>query len=169
VRVTGKRLLLAAAVLIAVLPAYFLYSRDDDSLRLQAQVSGTVIAAQGEAGGTYRAAGAGLANGSFGSVSLNGGGSGQVEANCVSFDGNGELVTAAGTLQLRLAKPGRACLTQVALDESSGAGELKVAVTLEATGADGTLIGRQGRLKARGTFNPDTGGFTVTLSGRLRR
>jgi hypothetical protein len=92
-----------------------------------------------------------------------------VEANCVSFDGRGELVTAAGTLQLRLAKPGRACLTEAALDEPSGAAELKVAVTLEATGTGGSLLGRHGRLEARGTYNPDTGGFTVALSGRLRR
>lgn len=168
-RVTGKRLLVAAAVLIAALPAFFLFGRGDDSLRLQAEISGTVVAARGEAGGTYRAGGTGLANESFGSVSLNGGGSGQVEANCVTFDGSGELVTAAGTLQLRLAKPGRACLTQTTLDESSGAAELKVAVTLEATGTGGSLLGRHGRLKARGAYNPDTGGFTVALSGRLRR
>jgi hypothetical protein len=169
VRVTGKRLLPAAAVLIAALLAFFLFGRDDDSLRLEAQVSGTVTAAQGEAAGTYRAGGSGLANDSFGSVSLSGGGNGQLEANCVTFDGSGELVTAAGTLQLRLAEPGRACLTEATLDESSGIGELKVAVTLEATGTGGSLLGRHGRLKARGTYNPDTGAFTATLSGRLRR
>ena len=171
-RVTGKRLLLAAVVLIAALLAYFLFGRDDNSLRLQAQVSGTVNAAQAGTGGTYQATGTGLANSEFGSVSLSGGGSGsssQTKANCVDFDGTGELVTAAGTLQLQLSKPGRACLTQATLDQAAGSGELEVAVTVEATGTDGSLLGRHGRLKARGTYNADTGAFTVVLSGRLRR
>jgi hypothetical protein len=166
VRVTGKRLLLAAIAVIAALLAYVLFVRADNSLRLHVQVRGTVTGTEAGTGGTYRASGTGVANAPFGSVSLSGGGSGQAETNCVSFDGSGALVTAAGTLQLRLAKPGRACLTQATLDQAT---ELKVAVTLEATATDGSLLGRHGRLKARGSFNPDTGAFTVLLSGRLRR
>ena len=168
-RVTGKRLLLAAVVLIAALPAYFVFGRDDNSLRLQVQVSGTVNATQNGANGQYGASGTGLANGPFGNVSFSGGGSGQAEANCVLFDGSGELVTAVGTLQLRLAKPGRACLTEATLDQAAGSGELQVAATVEASGTNGSLLGRHGDLKARGNYNPDSGSFSVRFTGRLRR
>jgi hypothetical protein len=166
-KLTGKRILLAAGVLVAALVAFFPLSRDDNSLRLQVQVSGTANAAQAGTGGTYRASGNGVANDQFGNVTLSGSGSGQVETNCVSFDGVGELVTAAGTLQLHLAKPGRACLTQTTLDQAAGSGELEVKATVEATGTSGSLLGRHGRLKARGSFNPDSGAFSVLLSGRL--
>ncbi len=166
-KLTGKRILLTAGVLVATLVAFFLFTRNDNSLRLQVQVSGTANAAQAGTGGTYRASGTGLANGQFGSVTLSGSGSGQVETNCVTFDGVGELATAAGTLQLHLAKPGRACLTQTTLDEAAGSGELEVKATVEATGTSGTLLRRHGRLKARGSFNPDSGAFTVLLTGRL--
>jgi hypothetical protein len=166
-KLTGKRILLTAGVLVATLVAFFLFTRNDNSLRLQVQVSGTANAAQAGTGGTYQASGTGLANDQFGSVTLSGSGSGQVETNCVSFDGTGELVTAAGTLQLQLAKPGRACLTQTTLDQATGSGELEVAATVEATGTAGSLLGRHGRLKARGSFNPDSGAFTVLLTGRL--
>jgi type II secretory pathway pseudopilin PulG len=163
-RLTGKRLLLAVIVLVAAVTAFFLFGRADNSLRLQVQVSGTANAAQDG----YRASGTGLADSPFGSVSLSGGGSGQVEANCVVYDGSGELTTTAGTLQLRLAKPGRACLTQATPDQVAGVGELKVTATVEATGTTGSLLGRHGRLKARGTYNPETDRFTVLFSGRLR-
>ena len=165
--VTIKQLVLAAIVLVAALLAlFFLFGRDDDSLPLRVQVSGTAT----EAGaGTYRASGTGLANDQFGSVTLSGTGSGELVGNCVTFDGVGELATAAGTLQLRLPKPGRACLTPAAVDETTGSAELKVGATVEATGTDGSLLGRHGRLKARGTLNTDTGAFTVELNGRLRR
>ena len=78
-------------------------------------------------------------------------------------------MTAVGTLQLRLAKPGRACLTEVTLDQAAGSGELQVAATVEASGTDGSLLGRHGGLKARGNYNPDSGSFTVRFTGRLRR
>jgi len=58
---------------------------------------------------------------------------------------------------------------QATFDESTGPGELKVAVTVEATGSAGSLHGRHARLTASGTVNADTGAFTVVLSGRLRR
>lgn len=165
--VTIKQLVLAVIVLVAALLALYLsFGRDDDSLRLQAQVTGTAT----EAGaGTYRASGAGLANDQFGRVTLSGSGSGELVGNCVSFNGVGALATAIGTLQLRLAKPGRACLTQAAVDQATGSAELKVTVTVEATGTDGSLLGRHGHFKARGTLNTDTGGFSVELDGRLRR
>lgn len=168
-KLTGNRIVLAGIVLVGALLAFFLLGRDDNSLRLQVQVSGTVNATQNGANGQYGASGTGLANGPFGKVSLNGGGSGQAEANCVVFDGSGELVTAVGTLQLRLPKPGRACLTEAMLDQAAGSGELQVAATVEARGTDGSLLGRHGGLKARGNYNPDSGSFTVRFTGRLRR
>jgi hypothetical protein len=167
-KVTGNRILLAGIVLVGALLAFFFLGRDDNSLRLDAQVSGTVNATQNGANGQYGAAGTGLANSPFGNVSMSGGGSGQAEANCVVFDGTGELVTGVGTLQLRLAKPGRSCLTEATLDQAAGVGELEVAATVEATGKGG-LLGRHGSLKARGTYNTDSGSFTVRLTGRLRR
>src|SRR5438477_12367134 len=103
-KLTGKRILLAVGVLAAALLAYLLFGRGDNSLRLQVQVSGTADGAQAGTAGTYRASGTGLANAPFGSVTLTGAGSGQLAADCVGFDGNGELVTAAGTLELELAK-----------------------------------------------------------------
>jgi hypothetical protein len=168
-KLTGNRIVLAGIVLVGALLAFFLLGRDDNSLRLQAQVSGTVNATRNGANGQYEASGTGLANGPFGSVSLSGGGSGQAQANCVLFDGSGELVTAVGTLQLRLAKPGRACFTEATLDQSAGGGELPVAATVEASGTDGSLLGRHGGLKARGTYNTDSGSFTVRFTGRLHR
>jgi len=167
-KLTGNRIVLAGIVLVGALLAFFLLGRDDNSLRLQVQVSGTVNATQNGANGQYGASGTGLANGPFGNVSLSGGGSGQAEGNCVVFDGSGELVTAVGTLQLRLAKPGRACLTEATLGQAAG-GELQVAATVEASGTDGSLLGRHGGLKARGNYNPDSGSFTVRFTGRLRR
>jgi hypothetical protein len=168
-KLTGNRIVLAGIVLVGALLAFFLLGGDDNSLRLQVQVSGTVNATQNGANGQYGASGTGLANGPFGNVNLRGGGSGQAEANCVVFDGGGELVTAVGTLQLRLAKPGRACLTEATLDQAAGSGELQVAATVEASGTDGSLLGRHGGLKARGDYNPDSGSFTVRFTGRLRR
>lgn len=167
-RLTGNRIVVAGIVLVAALLAYFLLGRDDNSLRLDAQVSGTVNTAP-SANGQYVGSGTGLANGVFGNVTLSGSGSGRPEANCVIFDGVGTLVTAVGTLQLRLAKPGRGCLTEAALDQTAGAGELEVTATVEATGTTGSLLGRHGNLKARGTYNTDSGTFTVRLTGRLRR
>ena len=165
--VTIKQLVLAVIGLVAALLAlYLLFGRSDNSVRLQAQVTGTAT----EAGvGTYRASGTGLANDQFGRVTLSGTGSGELVGNCVTFDGVGELATAIGRLQLRLTKPGRACLTKAAVDQATGSAELKVTVTVEATGTDGSLLGRHGRLQARGTLDTDTGGFTVELDGRLRR
>ena len=64
---------------------------------------------------------------------------------------------------------GRACLTEATVDKVAGSGELKVAATVEASGTGGSLLGRHGSLKARGTFNPDSGSFTVRSTGRLRR
>jgi hypothetical protein len=165
-KLTGNRIVLAGIVLIGALPAYFLLGRDDNSLRLQVQVSGTVNATQNGANGQYGASGTGLASAPFGNVTLNGGGAGQAEGNCVDFDGRGELVTAAGTLQLRLDKPGRSCIT---LDQAAGGGALHVTATVEATGTTGSLLGRHGKLKARGTYNPDSGSFTVHVTGGLRR
>jgi hypothetical protein len=166
-RLTGKRLALAVIVLVGAVTAFFLFGRDDNSLRLQVQVSGTANASQDGTSGIYRASGTGLADSPFGSVSLSGGGSGQVEANCVVFDGSGELVTTAGTLQLQLAKPARACLTQAPLDQAAGSGELQVTATVEATGTTGSLLGGHGRVKARGSYDPESGRFTVLFSGRL--
>jgi hypothetical protein len=168
-RLTGNRILLAAIVLAAALLAYVLFGRDDNSLRLLVQVSGTANGAQTGTGGTYRASGTGLANAPFGNVTLTGAGSGELTANCVSFTGAGELATAAGTVQLQLAKPGRACVTQATLDQAASTGELEVAATVEATGTAGSLLGRHGHFKARGSYNPDSGSFTVLFSGRLRR
>ena len=168
-RLTGKRIALAVIVLIAGLLGFVLLGRDDNSLRLQVQVSGTVNTTQAGASGQYRATGTGLADGLFGNVSFSGSGSGEADANCVVFDGSGVLVTAAGTLQLRLAKPGRACLTEATLDQAAGSGELKVAARVESSGTDGSLLGRHGGLQARGSYNPDSGSFTVRFSGRLRR
>ena len=160
-KLTPKRLLIAVAVVVAALLAYFLFGGDDNSLPLKAQVTGTVNGAQ--------ASGTGVADAPFGSVRLSATGSGQFEANCVVFDGSGQLVTGAGTLQLSLPKPGRACLTGSELEQAEAGGEVNVAATVEATGTDGALLGRHGRLKARGTFNTSSGAFTVSLSGRLRR
>jgi len=160
-KLTPKRLLLAAAVLIAALLAYFVLGGNDNSLPLQAQVTGTVSGTQ--------ATGAGVANAPFGSVRLGADGSGQFEANCVVFDGTGRLATGAGTLQLSLPKPARVCLTASQLDQAEGGGEVKVAATVEASGVDGSLFGRHGRLRVRGTLDTGSGAFTVTLRGRLRR
>jgi len=161
-KLTPKRLLIAVAVVVAALLAYFLFGGDDNSLPLKAQVTGTVNGAQ--------ASGTGVADAPFGSVRLSATGSGQFEANCVVFDGTGQLVTGAGTLQLSLPKPGRVCLSASQLEQAEGAGgDVKVAATVEATGVDGSLAGRHGRLKVRGTVNTSNGAFTVSLSGRLRR
>jgi len=168
-KLTGNRLVLAGIVLVGALLAYFLLVRDDNSLRLQVHVGGTVNATQSGANGQYGASGTGLANSPFGNVSLSGGGSGQAEGSCVVFNGSGELVTAVGTLQLRLAKPGRSCITEGALDEAAGSGELQVTATVEAIGTGGSLLGRHGNLEARGTYNPDSGSFTIRLTGGLRR
>jgi hypothetical protein len=168
-KLTGNRILLAGIVLAGALLAFSLLGRDDNSLRLDVQVSGTVNTTQNAANGQYGGSGTGLANDPFGNVTLSGGGSGQAEGNCVVFDGGGELVTAAGTLQLRLAKPGRACLTEAMLDQTAGGGELQVTATVEATGTTDSLVGRHGNLKARGTFNTDSSNFTVRLTGGLRR
>jgi hypothetical protein len=169
VRLTGNRLLLALTVVVGALLAFFLLGRNDNSLLLDVQVSGTVNATAVGAGGQYRATGTGLANSPFGNVSLNGGGTGQTETNCVVFDGTGVLASAAGSLELRLAKPGKACVTEATLDQAAGSGEVQAAATVEANGTDGSLLGRHGRLHARGTYNVDSGAFTVRLSGRLRR
>jgi hypothetical protein len=166
-RVTGKRLLLTAAALVVAVLAFFLFAGDDHSLKLRAQVSGTADTAQAESDGTYRASGTGVADGEFGAVTFTGAGSGAPEGSCVSFSGTGELVTAVGALQLRPDKPGKACLTRSALDENTDAVALQVTVTVLATGTSGSLLGRHGRLKARGTFDPDSGRFTVSLTGRL--
>ena len=156
---TPKRLLIAAAVVVAGLLAYFLLSGDDNSLPLKAQVTGTVNGAQ--------ASGTGVADAPFGSVRLSATGSGQFEANCVVFDGTGQLATGAGTLQLSLPKPGRVCLTASQFQQAEGGGDVKVAATVDATGVDGSLAGRRGRLKVRGTVDTNSGAFTVSLSGRL--
>jgi hypothetical protein len=164
-----RRVLLAVIVVAGAVLAFSLLHRHDDSLRLQVQVSGTVSATQVGAGGQYRATGTGVADVPFGNISLNGGGSGQTEGNCVLFDGTGELVTAAGTLQLRLAKPGKACVTEATLDQATGGGDVRVDATVEASATDGSLLGRHGSLRARGTYNVDDGTFTVSFGGRLRR
>lgn len=160
-RVTPKRLLIAAAVLVAAPLAYFLLRGDDNSLPLKAQVTGTVNGTQ--------ATGTGVADAPFGSVRLGATGSGQFEANCIVFDGTGRLVTGAGTLQLSLPKPARSCFTGSELEQAEAGGEVDVAATVEARGTDGALLGRHGRLKVRGTINTSSGAFTVSLSGRLRR
>jgi hypothetical protein len=165
VKVTGKRLLLATVVLVAGVSAYLLVGRSDNALRLRAQVSGTADAA----GAGYRAGGTGSADAPFGSVTLSAAGSGGLEANCVVFDGSGELATAAGTLQLRLAKPGKACIEGDTLDETDSGGPVQVSGKVEAIGTSGSLVGRHGSLEARGSVDTSTGAFTVLLSGRLHR
>jgi hypothetical protein len=159
--VTPKRLLIAAAVVAVALLAYVWLSADDNSLPLNARVTGTVNGAQ--------ASGAGVANAPFGRVRLSATGNGQFEANCIVFDGSGQLVTGAGTLQLSLPGPGRACLTGSELQQAEAGGQVNVAANLDARGTEGAVLGRHGRLKARGAINTATGAFTVNLSGRLRR
>jgi len=159
-RLTGKRLLLALAVLAAALIGYFLLRGDENALPLQVQVTGTVNGTQ--------ARGAGVAGAPFGNLTFSASGSAQAELNCVTFDGTGVLATAAGTLQLRLPKPGRACFTAATLQQAEGGADVEVTATVEASGSDGSLLGRHGRLKARGSFNPDSGRFIVTFSGGLR-
>ena len=39
--------------------------------------------------------------------------------------------------------------------------------TVQATGTTGSLLGRHGNLKARGSYDPETDRFTVLISGRL--
>jgi hypothetical protein len=172
VRLTGYRLLLAAGALIAAVLALFLLTRGDNSLRLDAQLTGTVAASQSGASGQYGGSGTGQANSPFGNVSLSAGGGavpGDTPANCAVFDGTGVLTTAAGTLELRLPKPARACFTAAGLDEATGSGELHVSAKVDATGTSGSLLGRHGSLKAQGSYNLDSGSFTVRVTGRLRR
>jgi hypothetical protein len=168
-KVTPKRLLIAALVVVAALVAYLLFGRSAGGLRIQVQVSGTASDTQSGAGGAYRASGTGVAPAPFGNVTLGGAGTGQLELNCVVFDGDGELVTAAGDLRLRLAKPAKACLNRSSLGQSTGLGVIAVQGTVEATGTSGSLLGRRGNLRAQGSFDADTGSFTVTFSGRLHR
>jgi hypothetical protein len=160
-RLTGKRLILAAIVLAATVLAYVLLRSDDNGLRLDVQVAGTVTGTQ--------ASGTGVAAAPFGNVSLTAAGSAGFEGNCAVFDGSGELKTGAGTLRLRLPKPGRACLNGAALDEQAEGVAIEVSGSVDATGIDGSLLGRHGRLKARGTYDTSSDRFTVVISGRLRR
>ena len=164
-KLTGKRLLLALGALLAALLAYFLFARGPGGLALRLQVRGT---ADATASGQFRANGTGVGAGMFGSVDLTAAGSTQLEANCVVVSGSGELTTAAGTLHLQPAGSGRTCFSQKELEQLGG-GELQASAELDATGTTGSLAGRHGRLKAQGTVDTDTGSFTVTFSGRLRR
>ena len=170
-KLTGKRILLAGIVLVAALSAYLVFGRPDNALHLDVQVSGTASTTQNATTGQATGSGTVVANAPFGNVTLSGSGSGgaQTESNCVDFDGSGVLQTAVGRLQLQLPKPGRACLTASSLGQAEGRAELQASATVDAVGMDGSLLGRHGRLKARGTFDPDTGSFTVRLTGGLRR
>jgi hypothetical protein len=163
-KLTGKRLLLAVAAVVAALLAYFLFGRGGGGLAVKVQVSGTADAA---ANGQFRATGTGVGGGAFGNVSLTAAGSAELEANCVVVSGTGQLTTAAGTLQLQPAGSGRTCFSQKGLEQLGGGGDLQASAKLDATGTSGSLVGRHGRLKASGTVSTDSGAFTVTFSGRL--
>jgi len=165
VKVTGKRLLVAAAVLAAAVPAYLLFGRGPGGLPLKVQVSGT---ANSTATGQFQASGTGLADGPFGSVSLSGTGSVQLEANCVVVGGSAVLTTAIGTLQLQPAGDGRACYSQKKLEQAFGGGQAEATAKVDATGTGGSLLGRHGQLKAQGSYDPESDRFTIQFSGRLR-
>ena len=165
-KVTGKRLLLAAAALAVALLAYFLFGRGGGGLPLKVQVAGTADAAPS---GQFRASGSGVASGPFGSVSFSAAGNAQLEANCVVVTGSGELVTALGTLRLQPAGSGRTCFSQKGLEQLAGGGELQATAKLEATGTAGSLLGRHGALEARGTVDTAGSSFTILFTGRLRR
>jgi hypothetical protein len=162
--VTPKRLLIAAAVLVAALLAYLLFGRGPGGLALQVQVSGT---ANSTAAGQFRATGAGVSDSPFGSVTLTAAGSVELEANCVVVSGTGDLVTALGTLHLQPAGDGRACFSQKTLQQLEGGGQPQATAKVEATGTAGSLLGRHGTLKAHGSYDPSSDRFSVLFSGRL--
>ena len=164
--VTPKRLLIAAFVLVVALLAYFLFGRGPGGLPLKVQVSGT---ASSTPTGQFRASGNGVAGGPFGSVSLDAAGTALLEANCVVVTGTGELVTALGTLQLRPAGTGKACFSQKAIQQLEAGGQPHATGKLDATGTSGSLLGRHGRLKAEGSYDPQSDRFTILFSGRLHR
>jgi len=64
---------------------------------------------------------------------------------------------------------GRACFSQKTLQQLEGGGKLQATAKLEATGTTGSLLGRHGRLEARGSYDPESDRFTILFNGRLRR